>query len=1135
MNKPNLSPWERQHHRHLDQINKMVDEIYKEYTREAALIASMVRFGEDMPPFEFKNFLGTKYRVDKLMRHFTQQLKGTILKGIDASWALSEKKNAAMLEQLLGKGFSKLSEEEQRRFLANTERARAAFKQRKEDGMSLSERVWRYREQFQTEIEMGIDIGLRDGLSADEMSRSLREYLKEPKKLFRRVRDVHGMLHLSKRAAAYHPGRGVYRSSYKNARRLAATETNIAYRTADFNCWQDLDFVVGIKIALSNNHTLNGQPFEDICDHLQGEYPKDFKFVGWHPLCRCHAEAIVKTIDEQIADTEKLLNGEPLNAASENAITELPKQFTDWVQNSKERIQKFPKQPYFLRDNWGKVLSILEPNSPLHPPFVETYISMHNGRVLVSPLEIGHHELEKNLRIAKFIADQTGQTVFLLPELKPDNKKFAPLRATHHPKGVYPNKNPDMMIGGEIYEAKAALDIKDGKSIEGQKGDIEKRYKKAKEQASNIILELPEHIEREAIHRAMRAQLSRSQVDRVVFVKHEKELLIYTNKEREEVLSLFGRSRVFGDQPPRSIAKVENIFVIPRVEKKETAKDIAKEHQTSGVTHIRLTTEQKAYRKHLQDEAKAQFSGMVVENQIPIRITTSSIKEFLNQPHKEYWAKNELVRDLPKLIQEAEYLGAIHYHKGNPGIDRSFLFQTSVNGNPSILIVRRDKAGEYMFHSISDKINIIEKPVSRASYTGTTIQLGEPKPLALYAKIGKKNGTTKLIRIRTLEDEARLKAFWEQKVKEGDARRKEQLQAIKAAKRVSKVASTRFQGLGIDTSKLEAAIKAKDPAKIKEETRIVAKALSEKQRIVKKAALNVSKVAEGYKDLDSSALKAALESNNMAAIQRETKLLAKGIGKLKQEDGKDKPHPAIRKEYRNTKEIDATFKVINDGLSDGKWFEKGDLVLKSTRKRGINGFTFGDGQIFLTPSRLTHVAEALGKIGQGKSNTITFLEADAMATFWHEITHNRNIHVLKRLSPAEVNVMELMNEFVARKTLPDFYKTLGVSKMPYPEFQNTRKSTGYDKRVIAYDYVIESLALDKKKVLESAKKGLFNCEYSEQLFVAMDALRDGGLDSFVGANGKSISFDQLREIVDQCTEGKSIGLIRKYLKDEGII
>ncbi|MBR3455746.1 MAG: hypothetical protein IKH26_10515 [Bacteroidaceae bacterium] len=44
-------------------------------------------------------------------------------------------------------------------------------------------------------------------------------------------------------------------SSYKNARRLAATECNTAYRTADHERWQQMDFVVGQEVHLSGNHT----------------------------------------------------------------------------------------------------------------------------------------------------------------------------------------------------------------------------------------------------------------------------------------------------------------------------------------------------------------------------------------------------------------------------------------------------------------------------------------------------------------------------------------------------------------------------------------------------------------------------------------------------------------------------------------------------------------------------------------------------------------------------------------------------------------------------------------------------------------------------------------------------------------
>ena len=234
--------------------------------------------------------------------------------------------------------------------------SRDAFIARKENGLSLSDRVWRYTEGFKTEMEMGLDLGIRAGKSADQISRDLRQYLQHPDMLFRRVRDEHGILHLSQRAKAFHPGQGVYRSSYLNARRLAVTETNAAYRTADHERWQNLDFVVGIEIHLSGNHTCKGRDgkqhaFTDICDELAGRYPKDFKFTGWHPHCRCYATTVLKTPEEMDADTAKILDGEPVDGRSVNRVDDVPEGFTKWLEDNKKRAETHYSVPYFLKDN----------------------------------------------------------------------------------------------------------------------------------------------------------------------------------------------------------------------------------------------------------------------------------------------------------------------------------------------------------------------------------------------------------------------------------------------------------------------------------------------------------------------------------------------------------------------------------------------------------------------------------------------------------------------------------------------------------------------------------------------------------------------------------------------------------------
>lgn len=195
-----------------------------------------------------------------------------------------------------------------------------------------------------------MDIALRDGTPANRLATDLKQYLKHPDKLFRRVRDEHGQLQLSKRAKEFHPWAGVYRSSYKNARRLAVTETNMAYHKADNERWRKLDFVLGYEVQVSGTNP-NVCP---LCVELAGKYPKEFEFVGWHPHCRCHAVPIMEDIDSFQARQELIANGKQPPAPT-GQVTELPKNFTDHLKDNSDRIQRASKAgtlPYFVRDNY---------------------------------------------------------------------------------------------------------------------------------------------------------------------------------------------------------------------------------------------------------------------------------------------------------------------------------------------------------------------------------------------------------------------------------------------------------------------------------------------------------------------------------------------------------------------------------------------------------------------------------------------------------------------------------------------------------------------------------------------------------------------------------------------------------------
>lgn len=331
----------------------MVEALFLAAATDAANLAPLIGELGDVA-FSWADYPLALAKINEIIARLKADVEVAIVNGINSEWTLSNNKNNELCQRVFGSLAMSLPAHLARRYFSTNESARDAFLARRENGLNLSDNVWRYTNQFKGEIEMALDIGIRSGRSADEISRDVRGYLKEPHKLFRRVRDEHGQLQLSKNTAAYHPGRGVYRSSYMNARRLAATETNIAYRTADHLRWQQLDFVVGIEIHLSNNHNCKGVPagmFFDICDELKGKYPKDFQFTGWHPHCRCYATSILKSDEELAADNERIMAGEEVSVGSVNEVSDVPDNFKGWVENNKERAKGWETMPYFVKDN----------------------------------------------------------------------------------------------------------------------------------------------------------------------------------------------------------------------------------------------------------------------------------------------------------------------------------------------------------------------------------------------------------------------------------------------------------------------------------------------------------------------------------------------------------------------------------------------------------------------------------------------------------------------------------------------------------------------------------------------------------------------------------------------------------------
>lgn len=89
-----------------------------------------------------------------------------------------------------------------------------------------------------------------------------------------------------------------------------------------------------------------------------------------------------------------------------------------------------------------------------------------------------------------------------------------------------------------------------------------------------------------------------------------------------------------------------------------------------------------------------------------VLVTGGSIREWTNQPHKEYAAKNSILKHIAKVFREAKYIGFIDNFKMKPGVKQSHLFETNVLGKLSWIIVREYEIGEFVLHSISDSDKI---------------------------------------------------------------------------------------------------------------------------------------------------------------------------------------------------------------------------------------------------------------------------------------------------------------------------------------------------------------------------------------------------------------------------------------------
>lgn len=307
--------------------------------------------------FRITDYPGLSNEIDKQLLSFSGKVELTLQNGIKDEWELSKKKNVEFIHKRYGE--KNVSETVNKIIYDPQAGALEAFAARKVNGFTLSDRVLKYTGQLQAQIEQNIFAGLSEGRSAAAMARDQIKYMENPEPLFRRIKylDRNGKtkFKLSKAAQKYYdelgaPGQGVYRSPFKNFMRMTRDTINESYRQADMIRYESIPFVLGYVVSLSNNH-----PVRDICDDLQGTYPKTFKWRKWHIQCLCSCAPELPSPAEYAKYEQAILNGTEEGFKFKGEVKELPGNLTVYVEKNKGKMDGWAKKPDWVTENGIKI------------------------------------------------------------------------------------------------------------------------------------------------------------------------------------------------------------------------------------------------------------------------------------------------------------------------------------------------------------------------------------------------------------------------------------------------------------------------------------------------------------------------------------------------------------------------------------------------------------------------------------------------------------------------------------------------------------------------------------------------------------------------------------------------------------
>nr|DAP07581.1 MAG TPA: VIP2 [Caudoviricetes sp.] len=357
--------------------NKRLGRLYSDYVKKLTSLGYGEDVLEDDALFNFDNFPQLKARLNDIFNDYYQNsllcYKSSITDGVALAYNHDE--------MVIG-GYSVLTDKAIR---VARDTAAATFisnRLKTKNGLNLAQIIWNYCQQTKSEFEMAmsntIADGIKKGSSAEEIGKSIRKYLNDPDMMYRRYhtikvqkngkkkdvvtwrrrRIIDGKVHFIEEPLEK-VGMGVYRSARKNALRVARTEINSAYHKARNERWQNEPFVIGQYIHVSPQHNI-----DDICNDLEGRYPKDYVWISWHPQCICTSDPITIQGDEKKEFYKRLMAGEDMsNYVSPFAVLTMPEKYNQYIKDNSEAIVKAGmkgKLAWHLQDNtkyWAHLLS----------------------------------------------------------------------------------------------------------------------------------------------------------------------------------------------------------------------------------------------------------------------------------------------------------------------------------------------------------------------------------------------------------------------------------------------------------------------------------------------------------------------------------------------------------------------------------------------------------------------------------------------------------------------------------------------------------------------------------------------------------------------------------------------------------